>query len=119
MRLMKSFFCYAMLGVWALLLVLNSQLSLGGGSLPSTNADMTKFTAAGTLLGIVDSFLFSIGARLLAGLAILGAGWNLKEQRFAMAMICVFAAIMMGTVPLWVKNIFELDSGGGSIFSTR
>jgi hypothetical protein len=77
---------------------------------------ISKLTAAGTLLRIVDSFLFSFGARLMAGLAVLGAGWNLKEQRFAMAIICIIAAIMMGTVPMWIKNIFEMDGSGGTIF---
>jgi hypothetical protein len=51
----------------------------------------------------------------MAGLAVLGAGWNLKEQRFAMAIICILAAIIIGTVPLWIANIFAM--GGGSIFT--
>lgn len=104
--------------VGALLLLKSGIVLATGATLPDTStADMTKFTAAGTLMGIVDSFLFSIGARLLAGVAILGAAWNLKEQRFAMAIICIFAAVMMGTIPMWVKNIFSLDSNAGSIFS--
>ncbi|MFK7824485.1 MAG: hypothetical protein AB8G05_10020 [Oligoflexales bacterium] len=50
-------------------------------------------------------------------MAILGAGWNLKEQRFAMAIVCIMGAIIMGTVPMWIKNIFDMsDGGGGSIF---
>ena len=85
-------------------------------TLGGTSDGISKLTAAGTLLRIVDSFLFSFGARLMAGLSVLAAGWNLKEQRFAMAIICIIAAIMMGTVPMWIKNIFEMDGSGGTIF---
>lgn len=74
-----------------------------------------KLTAAGSLLRIVDSFLFKFGARIMAGLAVLAAGWNLKEQRFAIAIVCIIAAIVIGTAPMWVKNIF--DMGGGTLFS--
>ena len=76
-----------------------------------------KLTAAGDLLHIVDSFIFKFGARILAGIAVIAAGWNLKEQRFNMAIICICAAIIIATVPLWVKNLFEL--GGGTLFSPR
>ncbi|MFK7827052.1 MAG: hypothetical protein AB8G05_23115 [Oligoflexales bacterium] len=80
---------------------------------------IADFTAAQTLLHIVDSVLFNYGAKLAAGLCILAAGWNLKEQRFNMAIICVIAAIVIGTTPMWIKNIFEMSaSGGGSIFNT-
>lgn len=51
----------------------------------------------------------------MAGLAVLGAGWNLKEQRFGIAVVCIIAAIVIGTAPMWVKNIF--DMGGGTLFS--
>lgn len=82
--------------------------------LPGVDA-MDKLTAAGTLLRLVDSVLFKFGARLMAGLCVLGAGWNLKEQRFGIAVVCIVAAIIIGTAPLWVKNIF--DMGGGTLFS--
>ena len=87
----------------------------GGLTVPGDTNATDKLTAAGTLLHIVDSFLFVFGARIMAGLAVLGAGWNLKEQRFAMAIICILAAIIIGTVPLWMANIFAM--GGGSIFT--
>lgn len=87
----------------------------GGFTVPGDANATDKLTAAGTLLHIVDSFLFVFGARIMAGLAVLGAGWNLKEQRFAMAIICILAAIIIGTVPLWIANIFAM--GGGSIFT--
>lgn len=74
-----------------------------------------KLTAAGDLLRIIDSALFSWGARLMAGLCVLGAGWNLKEQRFAIAVVCILAAIVIGTAPMWIQNIFEI--GGGTLFS--
>lgn len=76
----------------------------------------SKLKAAGTLLRIIDNVLFSWGARLMAGLSILGAAWNLKNQAFGLAIICVIAAIIVGTAPMWVKNIFEMG-GGGTIFS--
>lgn len=72
--------------------------------------ELSKLSAAGNLIKTVDSFLFTVVARILAGLSILAAGWNLKEQRFAMAIICVFGAIIIATVPLWVDNIFKLSS---------
>lgn len=82
--------------------------------LPGTD-QTDKLTAAGSLLRILDSFLFKFGARVMAGISVLGAGWNLKEQRFAMAVVCILAAIVIGTAPMWVKNIF--DMGGGTLFS--
>lgn len=82
--------------------------------LPGTD-QTDKLTAAGNLLRILDSFLFKFGARVMAGISVLGAGWNLKEQRFAMAIVCILAAIVIGTAPMWVKNIF--DMGGGTLFS--
>ena len=75
-----------------------------------------KLEAAGTLLRIVDSVLFSWGARIFAGLCIMSAGWNLKEQRFGIAVLCIVAAIVLGTAPMWVKNIFDIGGGGG-VFS--
>ncbi len=75
-----------------------------------------KLEAAGTLLRIVDSVLFSWGARIFAGLCIMSAGWNLKEQRFGIAVLCVVAALVLGTAPTWVKNIFDIGGGGG-VFS--
>jgi hypothetical protein len=75
-----------------------------------------KLEAAGTLLRIVDSVLFSWGARIFAGLCVMSAGWNLKEQRFGIAVLCIVAAIVLGTAPTWVKNIFDIGGGGG-IFS--
>lgn len=74
-----------------------------------------KLQAAGTLLRIIDSALFSWGARIFAGLLILNAGVSLKNQAFGLAFISVIGAIIVGTAPMWVKNIF--DMGGGTLFS--
>ncbi|MBI2603779.1 MAG: hypothetical protein HYW48_12070 [Deltaproteobacteria bacterium] len=79
------------------------------------NDQFDKLTAAGDLFKTLDSFVFRVGARLMAGLCVLAAGWNLKEQRFATAVICVVAAIVIATVPMWISNIFSI--GGGSIFA--
>lgn len=87
----------------------------GATKIPGADAS-DKLEAAGTLLRIIDSVLFSWGARIFAGLCILGAGWNLKEQRFGMAVLSVVAAIVLGTAPTWVKNIFDIGGGGG-VFS--
>jgi hypothetical protein len=84
-------------------------------NLPGSDNAMDKLTAAGTLLKLVDSFIFVFGARILAGLSVLAAGWNLKEQRFSMAIVCIFGAIIIATVPMWIGNFFEM--GGGSIFA--
>ena len=82
--------------------------------LPGTDQS-DKLQAAGTLLRIIDSVLFSWGARIFAGLLILNAGISLKNQAFGLAFISIIGAIMVGTTPLWVKNIF--DMGGGTLFS--
>ena len=76
---------------------------------------MDKLEAAGTLLRIVDSAIFSWGARIFAGVLILNAGVSLKNQAFGLAFISVVGAIIVGTAPLWVKNIFDI--GGGTLFS--
>ena len=91
-----------------------SNLAIAQITLPGSD-QFDKLTAAGDLLRIIDSALFKIGARLLAGLAVLGAGWSLKEQRFGVAVIGIIAAIVIATTPMWVKNFFEI--GGGSIFT--
>ena len=84
---------FLILGLPCLILFLSSDLVIANG-LRIPGADVSdKLTAAGTLLRIVDNFLFVFGARIMAGLCVLGAGWNLKEQRFAMAIICILAAI--------------------------
>lgn len=75
-----------------------------------------KLEAAGTLLKIVDSILFTWGAKIFAGLCVMSAGWNLKEQRFGLTVLCIVAAIVLGMAPAWVKNIFEIGGGGG-VFS--
>jgi hypothetical protein len=76
-----------------------------------------KLQAAGTLLRLIDTGLFKWGARIFAGLCIMSAGWSLKEQRFGIAIICVIGAIVFGTAPMWVKNIFEIGGGNG-VFSS-
>lgn len=89
--------------------------SYGAGRMPGEDAS-GKMEAAGTLLKLVDTALFIWGARIFAGIAILSAGWNLKEQRFGVAIICIVSALIFGTAPIWVKNIFDIGGGNG-IFS--
>lgn len=72
-----------------------------------------QLEAAGTLLKIIDTGLFKWGARIFAGICIMSSGWALKEQRFGIAIICVIGAIIFGTAPTWVKNIFSIGGGEG------
>jgi ABC-type Fe3+ transport system permease subunit len=83
--------------------------------IPGTDAS-DQLEAAGTLLRIIDTGLFKWGARIFAGICIMSSGWALKEQRFGIAIICVVGAIIFGTAPTWVKNIFEIGGGNG-VFS--
>jgi hypothetical protein len=103
------FFLLVVLGV---LLLTHTEAFAGGIKIPGTDAS-DKLEAAGTLLRIVDSMLFSWGARIFAGLCVMSAGWNLKEQRFGIAVLCVVAALVLGTAPTWVRNIFDIGGGGG------
>lgn len=84
--------------------------------LPGSDAS-SKLEAAGTLLRLVDTALFKWGARIFAGISVLSAGWNLKEQRYALVVLSILGAIIIGTSPLWVKNIFSIG-GGDSIFGS-
>lgn len=84
----------------------------GPATLPGEDAS-DKLQAAGTLLRMIDTALFKWGARLFSGLCIMSAGWALKEQRFGIAIICVIGAILFGTAPVWVKNIFEIGGNQG------
>lgn len=75
-----------------------------------------QMEGAGTLLRFVDTAIFSWVARLLCGLCVGGAAWGLKEARFGSAVIAIVSAILFGTAPTWVKNIFSI-SGANSVFS--
>jgi hypothetical protein len=86
-----------------------------GSQLPGEDAS-DKLEAAGTLLRLIDTGLFKWGARVLSAVCIMSAGWALKEQRFGISVICIIGAIVLGTVPTWVKNIFEVG-GNQSLFS--
>ena len=80
--------------------------------LPGEDAS-DRLEAAGTLLKILDTGIFQWGARIFAGLCIMSSAWALKEQRFGIAVICVVGAIIFGTAPKWVKNIFEIGDNQG------
>jgi len=79
-------------------------------SLPGSDAS-DKLEAAGTLLRLLDTALFKWGARIFAGICIMSAAWSLKEQRFGIAIICIVGALIFGTAPTWVKNIFSIGAG--------
>ncbi len=101
------FLVFAVIILW----LLHAQ-AYAGARIPGSDAS-DKLEAAGTLLRIVDSVLFSWGARIFAGLCVMSAGWHLKEQRFGFALLCIGSAIIFGTAPIWVKNIFDIGGGGG------
>ena len=84
--------------------------------LPGSDAS-DKLEAAGTLLRLIDTGLFKWGARIFAGLCIMSSAWALKEQRFGIAIICIVGAIIFGTAPTWVKNIFDIG-GSDSVFGS-
>ena len=105
----KNLFYFVFIGLVVITSNLFGQISLPGSD-PSSELE-----TAGSLLKLVDTAIFTWGARLLAGIAVLSAGWSLKEQRFGMAAVCILAAIVIGTAPSWVKNIFSV--GGGGIFT--
>ena len=78
----------------------------------------TQMTSAGALVHFIDTGLFRWAARILAGICIFSAGWHLKEMQFGPAIISIVAAILFGTAPTWVRNIFEVG-GADSVFSYR
>ena len=97
-------------------LLFHPELSFAGVTrLPGDDAS-DKLEAMGTLLKIIDTAVFKWGARLFAGLCIMAAAWALKEQRFGVFAICAIGAIIFGTVPKWVKNIFDIGDNQ-SLFS--
>ncbi len=77
--------------------------------LPGVDAS-DKLEAAGTLLRLLDTALFKWGARLFAGLCIMSGAWMLKEQRYGISIVCIIGAIIFGTAPTWVRNIFSIGS---------
>ena len=110
----EEWFLFLLIAV-LLLWLMHSEAFASTTRIPGSDAS-DKLEAAGTLLRIVDSVLFSWGARIFAGLCVMSAGWNLKEQRFGIAVLCIVAALVLGTAPMWVRNIFDIGGGGG-VFS--
>lgn len=81
-------------------------------NLPGTDQS-GQLEAAGILLKTLDTGIFKWGARIFAGLCIMSSAWALKEQRFGIAIICVIGAIIFGTAPKWVQNIFTIGGDQG------
>ncbi len=94
------------------ILLLFSMQSLAQVRIPGAD-ESAKLKAAGTLLMLIDTALFVWLARIFAGLCVLSAGWLIKEQKFGPAVVCVLGALIIGTSPMWVRNIFEIGGGGG------
>lgn len=108
-------FFYAVLAILTIFVLFHTVPALADGRLPGEDVS-AKMESAGTLLRFVDTAIFKWTARVLAGLCICGAGWSLKEMRFGPAVISMVAAILFGTAPTWVKNIFSIG-GADSVFS--
>ena len=107
---------FATLSLTVLYLLVHAEPSFAAVTrLPGEDAS-DKLEAAGTLLKILDTGLFRWGARIFAGICIMSSAWALKEQRFGIAIICVVGALIFGTAPKWVKNIFDIGDNQ-SIFS--
>lgn len=113
--IMLFFIAVCAIAVTLAMLVSFPALSDGGVRLPGEDVS-AKMDSAGTLLRFLDTGIFKWTARILAGLSILGAGWSLKEMRFGPAVIGIIAAILFGTAPTWVRNIFSIG-GADSVFS--
>ncbi|CAM6053766.1 unnamed protein product [Sphagnum tenellum] len=77
------------------------------GSDPSENME-----AAGTVIRFFNTALFVWIGRLLAGICVIGAAWNIKEMRILPAALCVVAAAIIGTAPAWVKGAFSMMDTG-------
>lgn len=97
--------------IFAVMLAFCSE-SFGQVRIPGSD-ESAKLKAAGTLLMLMDTALFVWLARIFAGLCVLSAGWLIKEQKFGPAVVCVLGALVIGTSPMWVQNIFEIGGGGG------
>lgn len=103
-----------------IMIFLGTESYAQGARLPGEDAS-AKLEAAGTLLRLIDTALFKWGARILAGLSLMSGAWALKEQRFGVAVICMIGAMLFGTAPAWVKNLFSIsssDSVFGVVFFT-
>jgi len=108
-------FFYFVLAALSAFVLFHTVPALADARLPGEDIS-AKMESAGTLLRFVDTGIFKWTARILAGLCIFGAGWSLKEMRFGPAVISMIAAILFGTAPTWVKNIFSIG-GADSVFS--
>ena len=106
-RLLVSVLISVFALVLAGMLLSMPQALAGGTHLPGDDVS-DKLEAAGTLLKLIDTGIFKWGARVFAGLLVMSGGWALKEQRFGIAAICVAGAVVIGTTPKWVKNIFDV-----------
>ena len=111
-----GFIAITLLAIVLVAIVIASPQALAAGvHLPGDDAS-DKLEAAGTLLKLIDTGIFKWGAKVFAGILVMSGGWALKEQRFGIAAICVAGAVVIGTTPKWVKNIFEVGDNQ-SLFS--
>ena len=75
-----------------------------------------KMEAAGSLLKLTDTLLFNWVTKILSGVCLLTGALALKDQRFPIFIMCVLAALLLGTISLWIKNIWSVG-GGSTLFS--
>ncbi len=86
-----------------------------GGRIPGEDVS-DKMEAAGSLLKLTDTLLFNWVTKLLSGICILTGALALKDQRFPIFIMCIIAALLLGTISLWIKNIWAVG-GGSTLFS--
>ena len=114
-QVLVSIFVFVLALMLVAILTASPHALAAGTHLPGDDAS-DKLEAAGTLLKLIDTGIFKWGAKVFAGLLVMSGGWALKEQRFGIAAICVAGAVVIGTTPKWVKNIFEVGDNQ-SLFS--
>ena len=67
-----------------------------GGRIPGEDVS-DKMEAAGSLLKLTDTLLFNWVTKLLSGICILTGALALKDQRFPIFIMCIIAALLLGT----------------------
>lgn len=113
----KWLFTIQLIALVIILVLIINLTPAWAGSVRLPGEDISaQMEGAGTLLRFVDTAIFGWVARLLCGLCVGGAAWSLKEARFGSAVIAIISALLFGTAPTWVKNIFSI-SGASSVFS--
>ena len=82
------------------------------GRLPGDDVS-DKMAASGTMLKLIDTWVFIWGSKIIAGFFFLGSLWSFKEQRIGHGVICLSCAAACAFTPALVRNLFESAGGRG------